>query len=111
MSGPGGVGKSHVIRLIHSDTLKLLRLSGAIEPVTVLLTAPTGVAAFLINGMTIHSALLLGRGKYGGFQPLNHEKLNSLRCKLSKLALLIIDEVSMVGSNMLLEIHKRLQQI
>ena len=25
--------------------------------------------------------------------------------------LLIIDEVSMVGSNMLLEIHKRLQQI
>ena len=28
VSGPGGVGKSHVIRLIHSDTLKLLRLSG-----------------------------------------------------------------------------------
>ena len=24
LSGPGGVGKSHVIRLIHSDTLKLL---------------------------------------------------------------------------------------
>ena len=44
MSGPG-VGKSHVIRLIHSDTLKLLRLSGAIEPddVTVLQTAPTGL--------------------------------------------------------------------
>ena len=58
VSGPGGVGKSHVIRLIHSDTIKLLRLSGAIEPddVTVLLTAPTGVAAFLINGT-------LGRGK------------------------------------------------
>ena len=69
VSGPGGVGKSHVIRLIHSDTVKLPRLSGVIEPgdVTVLLTAPTGVAAFLINGMTIHSALLLGRGKYGGF--------------------------------------------
>ena len=113
MSGPGGVGKSHVIRLIHSDTLKLLRLSGAIEPddVIVLLTAPTGVAAFLINGMTLHSALLLGRGKYGGFQPLSHDRLNSLRSKLSNLVLLIIDEVSMVGSNMLLEIHKRLQQL
>ena len=61
--------------------------------------------------MTIHSALLLGHGKYGGFRPLHHDKLNSLRSKLSKLALLIIDEVSMVGSNMLLEIHKRLQQI
>ena len=39
LSGPGGVGKSHVIK---SDTLKLLRLSGTFEPddVIVLLTAP-----------------------------------------------------------------------
>ena len=60
LSGPGGVGKSHVIKLIQSDTIKLLRLSGQIEPgqVTVLLTAPTGVAAFNIGGMTLHSALL-----------------------------------------------------
>ena len=113
LSGPGGVGKSHVIRLIHSDTLKFLRLSGTIEPddVTVLLTAPTGVAAFNINGMTLHSTFLLGRSRYNGFQPLSHDKLNTLRTKLSKLMLVIIDEVSMVGSNMLLEIHKRLQQI
>ena len=27
LSGPGGVGKSHVIRLIHSDTLRFLKLS------------------------------------------------------------------------------------
>ncbi len=31
--------------------------------------------------------------------------------KLSHLTLLVVDEVSMVGSNMLLEIHKHLQQI
>ena len=70
LSGPGGVGKSHVIKLIHSDTLKFLKLSGAFEPddVTVLLTAPTGVAACNINGMTLHSAFLLGRCKYSGFQ-------------------------------------------
>ncbi len=82
-----GVGKSHVIKMIHSDTLKLLRLSGTIEPddITVLLTAPTSVAAFIINGMTIHSASVLGRGKYGVFQPLGHDKLNSLRSKLCKL--------------------------
>ena len=113
LSGPGGVGKSHVIKLIHSDTLKFLKLSGAFEPddVTVLLTAPTGVAACNINGMTLHSAFLLGHSKYSGFQPLSHDKLNTLRIKLSRLMLVIIDEVSMVGSNMLLEIHKRLQQI
>ena len=113
LSGPGGVGKSHVIKLIHSDTLKLLKLSGVFEPddVIALLTAPTGVAAFNISGMTLHSALLLGRSKYSGFQPLSHDRLNSLISKLSRLMLVIIDEVSMVGSNMLLEIHKRLQQI
>ena len=113
LSGPGGVGKSHVIKLIHSDTLKLLKLSGIFEPddVIALLTAPTGVAAFNISGITLHSALLLGRSKYSGFQPLSHDRLNTLRAKLSRLMLVIIDEVSMVGSNMLLEIHKRLQQI
>ncbi len=75
-------------------------MSGTIEPddVTILLTAPTGIAAFLINGMTVHSAFL-GVSKYGGFQPLGHDKLNLLRSKLSKLVLLIIVEVSMVGAN------------
>ena len=113
LSGPGGVGKSHVIKLVHSDTLKLLKLSGTFEPddVITLLTAPTGVAAFNIDGMTLHSAFLLGRSKYSGFQPLSHDRLNTLRAKLSRLMFVIIDEVSMVGSNMLLEIHKRLQQV
>ena len=42
LSGPGGVGRSHVIKLIHSDKLKFLKLSGTLEPddETVLLTAP-----------------------------------------------------------------------
>ena len=113
LSGPGGVGKSHVIRLIQSDTWRLIKQSGTVEPddVLVLLTAPTGVAAFNINGMTLHSAFLLGRSRYSGFQPLSTEKVNTLRTKLSKLVLLIIDEVSMIGADMLLEIHKRLQQI
>lgn len=40
LSGPGGVGKSHIIMLIQSDAIKLLRLSGELEPtdVPVLLT-------------------------------------------------------------------------
>ena len=112
LSGPGGVGKSHVIRLIQSDTIKLLRLSGEIDPtdVSVLLTAPTGVAAFNIGGMTLHSAFLLCSGQLG-FQQLSNDKTNTLRNRLSKLKLLIIDEVSMVGCNLLLLLHKRLKQI
>ena len=112
MSGPGGVGKSHVISLIHNDTIKLLRLSGQIKPedVTVLLTAPTGVAAFNIEGMTLHTALLLDTS-HTSHHPLAQEKLNSLRSRLSNLQLLIVDKVSIVGSNMLLQVHKRLQQL
>ena len=102
LSGPGGVGKSHVIKLVQSDTIRILKLSGMFEPddVIVLLTAPTGVAAFNISGMTLHSALLLGCNRRTGFQPLSNDRLTTLRCKLSKLMLIIIDEVSMVGSNM-----------
>ena len=112
LSGPGGVEKSHVLSLIHHDTVQLLRLSGHIQPedVTVLLTAPTGVAAFNIDGMTLHSALLLGTS-YSTDHPLTQERVSTLRTRLSNLQLLIIDEMSMVGCNMLLQIHKRLQQL
>ena len=34
-----------------------------------LLTAPTGVAAFNIGGMTLHSVFLLNLGRFG-YQPL-----------------------------------------
>ncbi len=76
-----------MIKLIQSDTLKLIKLSGTTEPddVLVLLTAPTGVAAFNINGMTLHSAFLLGRSNYNGFQSLSNDRVNTLRSKLSKL--------------------------
>lgn len=58
LSGPGGVGKSHVIKLIHCETNRLLKLSGMFEPqeLTVLLMAFTGTAALGINGVTLHSA-------------------------------------------------------
>lgn len=112
-SGPGGVGKSHIIKIIQSDTIKLLKLSGIFEPddVIVLLTAPTGCAAFNIEGMTLHSASLLGRSKLTGYQSLSHDRADTLHLRLSKLKLIIIDEISMVGNTMLYDIHKRLNEI
>ena len=64
----------------------------------------------LSHSSTIHSALLLGTSRTS-FQALSPEKLNTLRLKLCNLKLLIINEVSMVGCNLLLQIHKRLQQL
>ncbi|CAH1233099.1 PIF1 [Branchiostoma lanceolatum] len=114
LSGPGGVGKSHIFKLVHHETLRLLTpLSGRyFDPndLPVLLTAFTGTAAFGINGMTLHSALSLGCGGKE-YQPLSSDKLNTLRLRLGKLKLLIIDEVSMVGADILYHVHRRLQDI
>ena len=82
LSGPGGVGKSHVIRLVYTDCTKMLRAcrphgEEMYEPddICVLLTAPTGTAAFNIGGMTLHSAFLLSteRSKFSA------DKLNTLQ--------------------------------
>ena len=60
--GSAGVGKSHCIRLMQQDTIRLLRYLPDVYPddVVCMLTAPTGTAAFNIDGMTIHSALSIG---------------------------------------------------
>ena len=115
LSGSGGVGKSHVIRLIHSDCINLLRhcrRNGAecydAGDVMVLLTAPTGTAAFNIGGLTLHSALLINDMQGG---KLSAENLNSLRNCLGRLRVLVIDEVSMVGAQMISQIDRRLRQI
>ncbi len=113
LSGPGGVGKSHVIRLVHHETSRLLKcVPGLYEPgdLAVILTAFTGTAAFNIDGMTLHSAFSLPIGKKQ-YLPLSNDKLNTMRSRLSKLKLLIVDEVSMVGADTLYHIHRRLQDI
>lgn len=66
-----------------------------------MLKGPTGTSAFGIDGLTLHSALLLSTR---GSKALSADNLNTLRSRLGMLQLLIIDEVSMVGSDMLLSI-------
>ena len=82
LSGPGGVGKSHVIKLIHTDTVKLLQCAHQItaEDVPILLTASTGVAAHNISGMTIHSAFMLNdrKSNYSTYYGLGADTLNTL---------------------------------
>ncbi len=76
-----------------------------------MLCAPTGVAAFNINGCTIHNALSLGINISLPYVPLGEDKINTLRTKLASLNIVIIDEVSMVDHKMLAYIHGRLKQV
>ena len=112
ISGSGGVGKSHVISLLRHITIKYLRYLPHVTPsdLLCLTCAPTGTAAFNINGMTIHSAFLIPI-TMRTYQNLGTDTLNTLRNQLQHLKVVIIDEISMVSSTLLYYIHRRLQEI
>ena len=115
LSGPGGVGKSYVVKLIHTDTVKLLQCAHQIsaEDIPILLTAATGVAAHNINGITVHSAFMLNdrKSSQSMYYGLRADTLNTLQLHLEHLMVIIIDEISMIGAETLYKIHMRLQEI
>ena len=112
ITGGAGTGKSHLIKCIYYEATRLLaKTLDNPDDLTVLLTAPTGTAAFNIHGSTIHSAFGIFKSLSADHATLSEEKINSLRSKLESLKILIIDEVSMVNKRMLFFIHRRLCQV
>ncbi|XP_077265248.1 uncharacterized protein LOC143899122 [Temnothorax americanus] len=114
ISGSAGVGKSTVINTIYQVLLNYFDdMPGKNNnKVKVLLCAPSGKAAFLIGGVTLHTAFALPVTQYGGQMPeLSEDVANTIRENLFELKLLIIDEISMVGSTMFSRIDTRLRQI
>jgi hypothetical protein len=108
--GGAGVGKSAVIRILSKWAEKILRKAGGHpNKPRVLLTAPTGMATSLIGGITVHSAFDF---KFGNQHvPLSDKKLDEYRCNLSELELIIVDEMSLLDSDMLYRIHRRLCEV
>ena len=96
LSGPGGTGKSHVIQMIEHDMTNMFKHTinpGDDQPIVVI-TAPTGSAAFQVGGSTIHAAFLL----YDKANTkVSYEKRTIMQLKLEKLMLFITDEISMTG--------------
>ncbi|XP_062580740.1 uncharacterized protein LOC134242656 [Saccostrea cucullata] len=112
VTGGAGTGKSHLIKCIYYEATRLLaHVSENPDDLTVLLTAPTGTAAFNINGLTIHSALGIFKSLSVDHALLSEDKVNKLRSKLDSLEILIIDEVSMVNKRLLFFVHERLRQL
>ena len=113
LSGGAGVGKTRVTKCLYQALLRYYNTGPGTDPekTKVLLTAPTGKAAYLIKGYTLHSAFCIPANQGFNYKPLTHDKLNTLRCQLGDLKVLFIDEISMVGNRMFSFINKRLQEI
>ena len=106
LHGPGGCGKSVVVRA----ATHVLRQSkkGCI------IAAPTGVAAFNINGITLHQCCLLpvvnqSYGKACDMPQPDGQKLATLREIWSKVTVLFVDEISFVSSWMLQRLDQHLR--
>ena len=98
VSGTAGTGKSyliHCLRLLLKDKLCV--------------AAPTGVAAFNVDGHTLHS--LLSLPTKGEFKDLEGEHLHRIQQSLANMEYLIIDEMSMVGRKTFGQVDKRLRQV
>ena len=112
ITGGAGTGKSHLVKCIYHEGTRILgKMMENPDDVSILKVAPTGIAAYNINGQTIHSALSIAVKFSLPYQPLGEEKISQLRTKLGQLQILIIDEISMVDQKLLWYIHGRLRQL
>ena len=98
VSGTAGTGKSYLIQC-----LKLLLRDH------LLVAAPTGVAAFNVDGYTLHS--LLSLPIRGDFKPLEGKRLQTIQQTLSGVDYIIVDEMSMVGRKTFGQVDRRLRQV
>ena len=80
VTGGGGTGKSHFIRSIYHTLVKTFR-HGPSNPEmpTVLMMAPTGVAAVNINGTTINTGLGIPKDAGDKLPALSDQKRTQLR--------------------------------
>ncbi len=94
ITGGGGAGKSHLIKTIYHTAVKTFRHPPInAELPTVLLLAPTGVAAVNINGTTINTALAIPKEVGDNLPAMSDQKKTQFRLSLPYLKLIIIDEI------------------
>ena len=92
INGQGGTGKTVLLNTIVSVLRRMIPVDQL-----VLVGAPTGTAAFNVNGETIHSL----SGQTPDQQSLSQQKQQELTRRLKDVLCLIIDERSMLESKFL----------
>jgi hypothetical protein len=118
LTGPGGTGKTHVVKALR----KVMTFYGCEHKIRFL--APTGSAASLVDGMTVHKGLGIkilksdGRGKGNRSMGESNEDYTvlvsiknktQLRDEWRNVDILLIDEASLLSAQLLCEIDHALR--
>ena len=108
--GGAGAGKSTVINVLAQWIQKILQKEGDnVECPAVIKTSFTGTAASNIDGQTLHASF--GFSYDNKHYSLSDKVRDQKRAILVNLKVVIIDEISMVKSDMLYQLDLRLQEI
>lgn len=97
LTGKAGTGKSTVIQEYRKTSNK-----------PTLYVAPTGIAALNIKGQTIHSCFQIPPGAMSDLSPISSRRRFDV---LRNAQVVIIDEISMVRSDLLTAVDVRLRQV
>ena len=109
ISGEAGTGKSYISAAVQLlSKIHYGKTDSLIGPC--LVVAQTGSAAYNIKGFTWHSAL--NKNKRDGsnlLTPVSQSTANQLQGKLDGVEVVIIDEMSLISLESLVDINRRLQ--
>ena len=109
INGPPGSGKSYWIQKVKSYARNIFHHNEFVKFV-VQTAAPSGTAAFLIKGETLHSLLMLPVD-YNSYKSLSSDRLYDLQQKFRNIGVLILDEKSMIGQRLFHMVDMRLREI
>ena len=108
ISGPGGSGKSHVINLFVQN----YKQNKEDDKNKLYVTSSTGLSSLLINGITINQYAGIGTGeKDVEYYVKNIQKKKPVRERWKHTNVLIIDEISMINSQLFEKLDMIAQKI
>ena len=112
ISGEAGTGKSFLMKLMIDFMKRMAKQSGTeLHKPLHITVAPTGVAAWIIGGDTIESALAIQPNTRRAHLRASSSQNSNLQFLYENLQVMFLDEVSMVGSNHFKKMDFRMQDI